>query len=170
MIKFARIAVFTLGLAAVGSVPNSEAAPPQAKACRGHVFRGSAQWTQDPPSDQCGPFSALLVHSTQADSNVVEVIYQFGDTCNNTFGMVFGTGQASVNGDLKRLTMSATVSTSDERSIAVNVTLTGTRGSKEQSGDERTVSASASGTVILDGVNLTGGVTTTNATISRSKC
>jgi hypothetical protein len=169
MIKFARIAALTFGLLAIGPTPNSEAASPTNEARNAHVFRGSAQWTRNPPPNACGPFSALLVHSTQADPTVVEVIYQFGDTCNNTFGSVSGTGQVTVNGNLQRLRFKGTIPANDERSFSVDITLKRTCEDTDRDGSDRTVSAEAKGTVILGGVDLTGGATTTNASISRSK-
>ena len=167
MIHLTRIAVFALALFLIERAPFAQAAPQQT--CNGHAFRGSAQWTQDPPAPDCGPFHTLLVHTTQADPNVVEVIYQFGNTCDNSFSNVFGTGLATVSGNLKSLNMSGTIATSDGRSFIVNVTLTGDVVT-DRTDRDRTVSATAQGTVLLDGTDITGGVPTTNASITRSKC
>jgi hypothetical protein len=164
MIKHLGIVALALGFVVVGSVPSSEAVQPQ----KNKAMRGSAQWTTDPPSP-CGPFSALLVHSTQGDADVVEIIYQSGDTCQGTFTSLQGRGLPAVDGNINKLTMNGSVPADDGRVFEVNLTLTRTRDFDNNGPSERVVSASARGTVILDGMDLTGGVPTTNATISKSK-
>jgi hypothetical protein len=169
MIRFTAVAVMAFALVAIGPTTSIEAAPSAKDDCKSHVMRGAAQWTKD-PADPCGPFSTLVVHSTQADIDVVEILYQSGNTCLGTFSFVQGSGLVSVNGNLHRLTFRGTIPLNDGRTAAVDLTLTSTKESDTKDKSDRTVSASARGTVILDGVDLTGGVSTTNATISRSKC
>jgi hypothetical protein len=156
MIKHLVSGALVLTLGAVGLAPEARGKPP--------VFRGSATWTVDPPSP-CGAFSSLLVQSTQADANVIEVVYQAGNTCDGSFAIVQATGTGVVTGNINRLRIEALIATSDERPVDIDLTLNRTR----DLSDEKVVSARATGTVLLDGVDLTGGVPATSATITRSK-
>jgi hypothetical protein len=160
MIK--RIVIGALGFMVVTLVASGLEARSQKE------LRGSATWTVDPPAP-CGPFSSLLVHSTTSDASVVEVIYQSGNTCDNSFQILQGSAAGSVTGSLKRLRMEALVPTSDGRTFDVDITLTGTKDLADKSPREKVVSARATGSVLLDGVDLTGGVATDNATITETK-
>ena len=144
------------------------AGTPPVGAANGGRASGQAQWTTDPPPDpSCGPFHTLLVQGTEADGTA-QVVYQFGDTCDDSFHILQGSALATVNGNLNKLTISGAIPVQGDegRAFLVNVTLhrTGRPGGGGAGG--RTVSASASGTVILDGTDVTGGVPTSNATIS----
>jgi hypothetical protein len=141
------------------------------KAKDSKVLRGSAMWTINPPAEPaCGPFSALLVQSTQADVDVVEVIYQFGNTCGaGSFASVQGSGAGMVSGKVKALTVEADVPMSDGRTISVDLVLTRTKDLRDNGPDEKVVSASAFGTVILDGTDLTRHAPSTDATITETK-
>jgi hypothetical protein len=170
MIKLTAITALVFALVAVGPTPGVEAAPVAKGDCTSHAMTGSAQWTRTAP-DPCGPFSTLLVHSTQGDIDVVEVIYQAGDSCpGGTFLSVQGSGLVSVTGNLHRLTIRGAIPVGDGRTVAVDLTLITSKEADAKDKSNRTVDASARGTVILDGMELTGGVPTTDAFISRSKC
>ena len=132
------------------------------------VFRAVATWTVNPP-EPCGAFSTVQVRSTQADVDVIELTYQFGNTCDNSFHIVQATGAGTIDGNLNHLRIVATIATSDERPVDVDLTLKKTKDLSDKGPGEKTVSARATGTVILDGVDLTGGVPTNDATITRSK-
>jgi hypothetical protein len=133
------------------------------------TLKGSATWTVNAP-EPCGAFSTLVVHTTEADVDVIEVLYQFGNSCDGSFHFLQGSAAGTVSGNLNRLTLEASVPTGDGRTFAVDVTLQKRKGGNPPPPPgEKVVSARASGTVVLDGANLTGGVPTDDAVIRRVK-
>jgi hypothetical protein len=162
MIKHIGHAALVLALVTFGPSPKAHA--------KSHaVFKGSAQWTVNAPDlPACGKFSTLLVHSTAADDDIVEVIYQAGNTCDNTFQSLQGSGTATLSGNLKLLTIEGTIPTSGGP-VDVDITLKRTKDLSENGPDEKVVSARAKGTVILGGQDLTDHAPTTDATITKTK-
>jgi hypothetical protein len=158
-----RIVIGALGFTLLGM---GFASSPEAKNKK--ELRGSATWTVNPP-EPCGAFSTLFVHSTAADASVVEVIYQFGNSCDGSFHSLQGSATASVTGNLQHLRMDGLIPTGDGRSFDVDLTLKRTKDFSNQTPTETTVSARATGSVVLDGADLTGGAPTTNATITETR-
>jgi hypothetical protein len=161
MIKRVLVAALGFTVVAIGHVSLLEAK-------NGKELRGAATWTVPAPAP-CGPFSTLLVHSTQFDASVLEAVYQFGNSCDGSFHIVQGSGTGSVTGNLQHLRMHALVPTSDDRTIDVDITLHRTKDLADRSPNEKVVSARASGTVILDRADLTGGAATNDATITETR-
>jgi hypothetical protein len=161
-----------IGLALTVATPaiNQRAIPLTTDTCTAPVLRVQSQWTTDPPDAGCGPFSTLFVQSSQADTDVLFVVYQAGNTCDNSFHSVQGSGLVTVSGNIHQVTVTGNIPLSDGTTGSVNLSFTQTPDSEDKNMGNRTVSAVAQGTVILDGSDATGGVPTTNAQISRTKC
>jgi hypothetical protein len=145
--------------------PSLEAASP-------HVFRFFAQWSDNADGADCTRSAfQLTVFSTQADVDVAEFnFFSNDDPCNPESGGEFaqGSGLVEVNGNLARLSVQGTIPSGD-REVDVDLTLRKTGNLPDPAPGEKAVSASARGTVILDGNDLTRGRASTTATITRSK-
>jgi hypothetical protein len=131
------------------------------------TLTGTAIWFFDSAAS-CGPFAALLVESTRADTDEINVVYESGNSCDGSVQDVQASGPGTVNGNINRLRMVGTIPTGDGRTIKVDVSLTRTKG-KGPKDDDKDVTAQATGTVILDGADLTRGIPTDEAFISKSK-
>jgi hypothetical protein len=141
----------------------------QLGAANPHVFRFQATWVVN-PDGTCGvPHSTLFLGSTAADGDVVDFTYQFTpDPCTTTLQIVPGVGQVEISGNQAHLRVQGTISTSDERPVQIDLTLRKSRNLPDPGPGEKLWSATARGTVILDGTDLTGGQPSTTAQIRRS--
>ena len=77
-------------------------------------------------------------------------------------------GQVETRGNLARLFVEGTISTSDDRPVDIDLSLRKIANLPDPGPGQKAVSASARGTVILDGVDLTGGQPSTSGEITRS--
>jgi hypothetical protein len=123
------------------------------------VLRVQARW--DIPVDQdCT--ATLFLNSTQADVNVLELTY-FG--C--PFSIVQGSGTVSISGNQNHLSVTGTIPTSrGEATIDLDFDRTG---KLPRSPGAKTVSAVATGTVLVGGQDLTAGQPSGSASITKSK-
>lgn len=164
------------------------AAPPSKTQSTFRGMTGLAEWFA---FDGC-KFSNVVVIGTQntshspgggpASTTEVNVIFFFADICVGTFLNGSGSGPGIVSGNLQRLSIQATVplNNTPTESVAVNVTLTRTddytlRNEDHSSSSFPTaivqmrsngtkVSASASGSVVLNGIDFVAGLTSDSQT------
>jgi hypothetical protein len=119
-----------------------------------NVYRFSAQWSSNADGSDCShPNFVLLLQSTAADIDVVSFTYQAFDVCNG-FRIVTGSGTASITGNQNKLHVDGVLPLSGGGDVDVDVDI------------RKTI---ATGTVILNGVDLTGGQPSTTASITKSK-
>jgi hypothetical protein len=156
-----------LGLVALWPSGRPEAADP-------HVFRFQAQWNVNPDGSDCDtPNSSLALFINASDVDVVQFDYQFNlDPCNPTSPLqrFTGAGQLDISGNQTRLFVEGTLTLfADGRQVDVDLMLRKTGDLPDPGPGEKLVSATARGEVILDGEDLTGGLPSTTAQISRSR-
>jgi hypothetical protein len=157
-----RMAALVVGMMALWPTAPIEAASP-------HVFRFQAQWVVNPNGDCGTPHSVLFLNSTQADVDVVELTYQFtSDPCTVPLQIVQGTGQVDISGNLSKLFVEGTLSSSSG-DVDIDLTLKKTGNLPDPGPGQKAVSATARGEVVLDGEDLTGGQPSTSAQITRSR-
>jgi len=166
MYKAIRIAALVLGLVALGPTGSREA-----RAAK-QILRFQAVWSVNPNGDCGQPNSALSLASSQADIDIVFFSYFFiSDPCSPTPVVIFvqGVGPVSISGNQTRLFVDGTIQTPDGRPVNIDLTLQKTGNLADPGPGEKLVSASATGEVVLDGQDLTGGAPSTTAQISKSK-
>jgi hypothetical protein len=154
------IAVAALGLLALWPASHAEAK---------QVFRFQAEWRQD-PTVECGPQKVLSLSSFPADVNVVSFSYfNIANTCTGEgFQFVTGSGTVDISGNLNHLSVTGEIF-GNGQPIAIDLDLHKVANLPDNTKGEKMVSATAEGTVILDGQDLTGGQPSTTASITRSK-
>jgi hypothetical protein len=160
------VAALVLGLTALWPAANLEAGNP-------HVFRFQAEWLDNADGSDCDrPATSLSLVSSQADVDVVSFVYQFNlEPCDpaSPLETVQATGQVEIRGNLARLFVEGDIPTSDAREVTIDLCLRKTGNLPDPAPGEKEVSAKARGQVILDGVDLTGGRSSTSARITRSR-
>jgi hypothetical protein len=156
-----RLAALVLALIALWPTAPIEAANP-------HVFRFQAIWAVNPDAECGKPYSQLFLNSTQADVDVVEINYiALPDPCGPGQPIVIGSGLVDIRGNLSKLFVEGTIPSSGG-DVAIDLVLRKTGNLPDPGPGEKAVSATARGTVILNGVDLTGGKPSTSAFIRRS--
>jgi hypothetical protein len=166
MKKTIGIGALAVALVALWPTTGLEAASKQ-------VFRFQAEWNVNPDGSQCDVRnSALSLSSSQADTNVVFFVYQVNlHPCdpNSPLQIFQGVGPVTITGNQSHLAVQGTIFTSDERPVQINLRLRKTGNLPDPAPGEKLVSACATGQVIFGGTDLTGGVPSTRAQISKSK-
>ena len=154
-----------IAFAALGLLALWPASPAEAK----QIFRFQAEWRQD-PTVECGPQKLLSLSSFQADVDVVSFTYfNIANTCTGEgFQFVTGSGAVNVSGSLNQLSVTGEIF-GNGQPITIDLQLDKVASLPDSTQGEKMVSATAQGTVLLDGQDLTGGLTSTTASITRSK-
>jgi hypothetical protein len=157
--------VLAVGLVAVWPIGKPEAASP--------VFRFEAVRNVNPDGSDCDtPNSSLALFINESDVDVVQFDYGFNlEPCDpsSPFQRVTGFAPLEISGNHRRLFVAGTITLADGREVEVDLKLLKTGCLPAPGPGEKLVSATATGEVILDGEDLTGGEPSTSAEISRSK-
>jgi hypothetical protein len=138
------------------------------------IFRVHAQWLSNADGADCDkPASVLQVDSTEADVNVLAFVYQVATGfCGRpgevpTFQIFSGSGTVSLTGNQTKISVVGTLPLGGGGEVDVDLFLRKT-GNLPDGAGQKTVSAVATGTIILNGQDLTAGQPSTFASIVKS--
>jgi len=187
------MSLLILAVATLVATTSAQAAPPQKSVFSFRGLNGQANWF-DVTGCQLASVQVIgnqnVAHSTggkPVTTDMVTVIYTIFNFCTGEFRIGSGSGDASISGSLRSMTITGTIPINDltqgPLTATVNVTLTAsgevTRGVNNfhTNGGGTTIAvrsvgataeATPSGSVVVGGVDLVAGLTTSDSAISET--